>query len=118
MVKGAVVDAADFLVSARVRNDLVRAQHFVEVCVSFVEVLCSSETVDKSRCAAGAVSVGEDVEHLETARIRKVRCIRVDGEGESGVRSVRGFDRRGKIPKGAIVGWPDKGNTVQKSFSG
>lgn len=80
MADSAIVDAADFPISAGMRDDLARAQYFVKFWFGFVEVRSSSETVDKSRFAARAVSVGEEMEHLQTAGVGEVCCVSMDRE--------------------------------------
>ena len=107
-----VFDAADFLVSTRVRSDFASAQYFVEVWVSFVEMSGGSETVDKSTFATRAIGVGEKVEHLETAWIGEVCCVSVDWESESSVCGVGGVDGGGEVPESAVLGWSDKGDAV------
>jgi hypothetical protein len=58
------------------------------------------------------------MEHLQTTRVGEVCCISMDRESERGVCSVCRVDGGGEIPKGTIVGWPDKGNAVEKDFGG
>lgn len=77
----AVVNTADFLVAARVRDHLGRAQYFVEVWVDFVEIGSGSEAVHKGRFATRAIGVREEVEQLQAARVGEVGRIGVDGEG-------------------------------------
>lgn len=116
--EGAVVDAANFPIPTRVRNYLARAQYSVEVWIGFVEARSCSKTVNKSGFAAGAVRVGEEVEHLKSAGVGEVRCVGMDGESESGVCGVCRVYGRGEIPKSAVVGWPNESNTVEEGFGG
>jgi hypothetical protein len=77
----AVVNTADFLVAARVRDHFDRAQDFVEVWVDFVEMGSGSEAVHKGRFATRATGVREEVKKLQAARIGEVGRVSVDGEG-------------------------------------
>ena len=117
-VESAVVDTADLFVPARMRRDLARAEHFVEVWVTFEQMRGGGKAVNKRRFAAGAVGVGEHVEHLEAAGVGKVGCVGVDGEGQGRVCSVCRVDRGSEVPESTIVGWPDESNPVEKSFGG
>jgi len=60
----AVVNTADLLVAARVRDHFGRAQYFVEVWVGFVETGSGSEAVHKGGFATRAIGVREEVEQL------------------------------------------------------
>ena len=77
----AVVNTADFLVAARVRDHFGRAQDFVEVWADFVEIGSGSEAVHKRRFTTRAIGVREEVEKLQTARVGEVGRISVDREG-------------------------------------
>jgi hypothetical protein len=112
----AVVNTADLLVAARMRDHFGHAQYFVEVWVGFVEMGSGSETVHKGRFATRAIGVREEVEQLQAARVGEVGRISVNGEGQGSVRGVRGIDGGSKVPESAILGLSDEGDAVEEGF--
>ena len=117
-VRSGVVDTPDGRVAARMRDDLLLAQCPVRALILTVQILSGREAVDEGRCAAGAVRVREQMEHLQAAGVGEVGRVGVDGEGEGRVGCVGGIGGGGEVPKGAIVGGADEGDAGEEGFGG
>ena len=92
------------------------------------------EAVDEKRGSAFAVGMGEEVEHLQAARVGEIGRVCVGAEGEGGVGGVFGGEVGCKIPEASykgvslgtdgesegkrptIMGCADEGDPLQKSL--
>jgi len=81
---------ADTRVAIRVTGDTVVGEDFIGFGKLPAKVSSGSEAIDQERCATLAISMGKQMEHLETDRICEVSRICVSLQCEIRIRGILG----------------------------